>query len=465
MLCKVCRHCGLCPGDGKFLSDASLRISSDSIPLPDLSLLLKKNNNTYSLNDLAIVFDIGTTTIEAYLICLKNLKKISFYEKLNQQTLFGSDVISRLSHASSSKGYNELRLVTLNQLEKAIALMLGEAQFYLSSLRAGRPNVNKIIITGNTVMQSLLAGVAIDCLATFPFKPETLFGYSLPLARLFGKSLFISDDCPVFFAPVISAFVGGDTVTSMLACGFLDEAKKEKNTLYFLADVGTNCEMAVWSPETSKILCTSAAAGPAFEGQGIDCGMKATSGAIVKVEMESSSFLPTVIAGISAKGLCGSGLLSAMALFYKKGIINSNGSFAFDSKDRVFITKDVFISQKDIRSFQLAKAAVFSGLTVLEKELAPLCEVESQKKILYFAGAFGTKLNEHDAAFCGLIPKNFEKNVIHAGNAALVGAFLMAIDDSYVLKAKKIAALAQSINLADLSGFQEIFINSLNFPN
>ena len=464
MLCKTCSHCGLCPGDGTFRADKNLIISTEGISSP-----LKKNPSLPPFYT-GIAIDLGTTTVAAKAYRLCNAELLAEYKEANFQQKFGSDVIARISFATEADGYKKIREATLLQIEKAVKKLLGEVSFLFTSQRCGRPHLARLVITGNTAMQSFAAGLSVKGLSTFPFKAEYLFGEEKPASDFFGISSFLSADCPVYFTPAQSAFIGGDTISAMMACGFAEG----NGTVKILADVGTNCEMALLDP-SGNLFCTSSAAGPAFEGYGISQGMNACEGAVAKVSLVQEEkpgvraggklkFLCSVIGGGSARGICGTGLLSAISLFYKTGLINQNGTL-LRGRDSVSLCKGVSLCQKDIRNFQLAKAAVLSGIEALmEKAGLSSFGAESDAR-LFLAGGFGTKLDQKDACATGMIPSFMEENVCHAGNAALSGASMLLLDEGLRKDALLLARKAMNINLAEDQGFQSRYIKALNFPD
>ena len=270
---------------------------------------------------------------------------------------------------------------------------------------------------------------------------------------------------------------------------------------------------------TNKLYVTSCACGPAFEGYGIEMGMKAVEGAVVKVEAKNGNYFDCKTVGnTKALGIAGSGLLSAVNAFLENGIINQNGSFSADEKaEKKYLTPEVYLTQKDIRNFQLAKGALYSGLKVLNslcdedfrnsssflssvdcksvdvasddvvqgdvvpddvvqgdfKTCAVLSETENaltekvlplkNRKYLYLAGGFGTKLNIQEAENVRLFPEELCKNVVQCGNAAVTGAVMLALNRKYRILSEKLCSKAKVINLAEMENFQPLYISSLNF--
>ena len=234
MLCRICRHCGLCEGDGSFPLDKNIVVNDEVFYSKNIACVGAKNN------EVALVFDIGTTTIALAVIHLKTGKKVYSIGELNAQVAFGTDVIARIAFASSENGEKNLNKILKNQLSKMIRRVIGEIQI-LYAKKWGRIECTKIVLCGNTAMECFARGVSVLGLSHFPFSVPDNFGYEIHFSQIFDISVPVSPECTVFFAPVIGPFIGGDTVCAMLSCFFSD---KIKENAVFLADVGTNCEIA-----------------------------------------------------------------------------------------------------------------------------------------------------------------------------------------------------------------------------
>ena len=249
-------------------------------------------------------------------------------------------------------------------------------------------------------MLSIAANVPVAALASYPFEPVSLFGNFYKLKDIVSDTRLpyfpIDPSTPVFIPACISAFVGADTVCAMLDSGFGLFDKKGR----VLADVGTNCEMAIQTP-SGKIICTSSAAGSAFEAAGIKEGMSACEGAIASSYIKNNNIFYRVIGGGKARGICGTGLLSVINSLVQTGKIEKNGAIV-SNLDYIELCDNVKLYQSDIRNFQLAKAAVYSGLSYLIKEIS-----FDEKYSLYLAGGFGTKLNVNEAINLKMIPEIF----------------------------------------------------------
>ena len=314
MICSVCRHCGLCEGSE---SKKNISVLADFSGLENL-----KGDNSLPLNFVGIAFDIGTTSIAANLFTLKDGILVSSAGEENCQVEFGSDVVSRISFSSSPSGLEKLHKSILSQIEKISKKLILSSQNFFVENRRGRAVLKRIVISGNTAMESFVLGISAASLAQFPFSLPSKFGFSVQANELWNFET-IPLDCDFYFAPAVESFVGGDTVCAMIACGFLE---KDKNK--FLADIGTNCELCVYSADSNKIFCASTSAGPAFEGYGIECGIPAQEGAIAKIEiLENKKIKSYILGNGKAIGICGTGILSAVSEFVKSGIIDSFGSF------------------------------------------------------------------------------------------------------------------------------------------
>lgn len=451
MLCKKCVHCGLCEGDGSFKANKTLLVSTQS-----KSVFC--GNKKFSTADIGIAVDVGTTTIAAKAFNLQNGKELFSCGEQNLQVKFGSDVISRINFSLTENSFLELCACLKNQIEKIISyLMKNVSSFYLSqriSYSLKMPELKKIVITGNTCMESFAAGFKVESLAQFPFKIPSDFGFERK-AQDFFQTEYILPETKIFFAPVISAFVGGDTV-----CAVLSSFNFDLPNLQFLLDVGTNCEMAVFDKKSASLVCTSSSAGPAFEGQGIEKGSSAVDGAISKVfcDKEKQKFICSTVGEKSASSICGTGLISAINVFLENNLISSEGTI-LNGQNKIFLTEKIYLSQNDIRNFQLAKSAVKTGLNFLSENFA---QSDLENSILYLAGGFGTKIDELDAINTKMFPDFFKGKIVHCGNAALSGASLL-FDEKYYLQAQKIIENSKSINLAAENNFQNKFIENLDF--
>ncbi len=405
---------------------------------------------------LGAAVDIGTTTVVLYLYDLKDGALLATKSEMNAQRDFGADVISRISWCSEQKdGLETLSHAVQRQIVRLLQAACEEAG------RAAAA-VERVSIAGNTVMQHLYAGLSAQSIAVAPFTPLSLFGtetdgaaYGLP-----GKR--------VYLAPCVAGYVGGDITAGLLASG----ASRDDGPCLFL-DVGTNGEMAI--VHQGRIVSCATAAGPAFEGAEIACGMAARAGAVDKVWLENGAVCCSVLGGGSAQGVCGSGLVDALAVMLDLGAVDETGrllppdeapdealGYLSESDDGVrFALRDgVYISAADVRKLQLAKAAVAAGIETLLDALGLTAE---DLTALYLAGGFGNYLNKHSAARIGLFPKCLVERLIACGNSAGAGASAVLCSDEAL---RELETLAKTVEYLELSGnrvFSEAYIDAMEF--
>ena len=384
----------------------------------------------------AAAVDLGTTTLAACLLAPVSGEVLLARSSRNPQCSYGADVISRAQY-SITHGPDELS-----------RCMRGGVRELLKELSAGagiRPDeIKAVSVAGNTCMHHLFLGLDVRKLARAPHVPAVKEALILKAEEY---QLSVHPEALLYMLPNIAGFVGGDTA-ACLAC--LQPEREDAWTL--LADIGTNSEMALAGK--GKITVCSAAAGPAFEGVGISCGMRAEEGAVAAVRNTDGGIETDVIGGGSARGICGSGLLDLIAVLLERGDIDEYGGLKCEDLLPVPLT------QKDVRQFQLAKAAIAAGIEcLLEKEGISAGDVSR----VYLSGAFGNYLNPGSACAAGLFPEEFSGRIEQIGNASAAGAALILRSASAWEYAKEAAAKAEALELAELPEFQESFLNNINF--
>ncbi|MCK4595720.1 DUF4445 domain-containing protein [candidate division WOR-3 bacterium] len=401
-------------------------------------------------NCFGIAIDIGTSTISALLIDLGTGKTLSREFSINPQVAFGDDVISRIDNALKKDGLCEIQKSVVSAINRII-------QRLIKTSNVDRKNIYEITFVGNTCMHHLFLGIPPNSLAVYPY---------IPLVR---QSLYINSDdigikslphtrCYIF--PNIAGYVGGDTVGAILTSGML---RSKKITL--LIDIGTNGEIVLGSRESA--CSVSCAAGPAFEGIHISCGMPAYCGAIEGVEITDGDIRLKVIGNTSPEGLCGSGLIDALAQLLRLGIINKKGRLK--KGDKIMTTKDgiafsltrnVYITQRDIRQLQLAKGAILAGIELIKKHMN--LKNEDIDRVM-IAGAFGNYLRRDSIKEIGLIPESLLDRINFIGNAALKGARLVLLSKRKRKEAEFISKKVEYIELMAREDFGDEFVNALNF--
>ena len=385
-----------------------------------------------------IAIDIGTTTLAARLYDTDG-KMLGSTSLINPQQEWGADIISRLEAALGGKS----RVLT-----KAIRQALDNIIFEIANgATINTKDIDGVVITGNTVMLSLLTGQSVEPFSHAPFVAERLFGETLMASELELSNL--TPNTPIHLPPCISAFVGADTTCAILATELC------KGDTAMMVDIGTNGEMALW--HNGKLTVCSTAAGPAFEGVGISMGMRSAEGAIDKVSIENGRLKTHVIGNTVPVGICGSGLVDAVACMLNLEIIDESGYL----EDDVFIIQQsVYLAPKDIRMLQLAKSAICAGLLTLvdSQELK-----SSNIQHLYIAGGFGNYLNKESASKLGLLPEALALSSHTVGNAALGGAAMLLLNSDMKEIAKSILQNAVVLDLSANKVFSEHYINGMIF--
>ena len=385
-----------------------------------------------------VSIDIGTTTIAARLYDDTG-SILSEYCGINPQQKWGADVISRIEHALSG---NE------RQLSASIREEIGRIIKELASLaNIASETIDAVVITGNTVMLSLLADESVEPFSHAPFAPVRLFGEQFTASVLSIDSL--SGDTPIYLPPCISAFVGADITCAILSCNLMSA------DCAMLVDIGTNGEIALVNE--GQLIAASTAAGPAFEGAGIHMGMRAKDGAIDRVSVVNGALSIHTVGEKDPIGICGSGLVDSVAAMLELGVLDESG---YLENDDYFLNSDVIIKQNDIRMVQLAKSAICAGLITLLKNSGVSIDELSK---FYIAGGFGNYLNMDSAAAIGLFPRQLAEKAEAIGNSALAGASMILLDKSKFEEAREITKNAKAVDLAGNSCFTEHYIMGMIF--
>lgn len=419
-----------------------------------------------------LAVDIGTTSIVARLINLKSGKLCATVSCGNPQAKFGADVISRIAHGSTETG--------LRQLHTCIVACLNDlADQAAQSAGIHTDDIFEMVAAGNTTMSHLLLKHPVSQLGQAPYRAYSLLEASRTPSEL---GIRINSAGSVYVLPNIAGFVGSDTVAAALACE-LDTS----STGALLVDIGTNGEIVLAA--AGQMIAASCAAGPALEGAGIEFGSRAQAGSIERVIVNGDQIDVDVIGGVHPSSICGSGLIDAVAVLLDTGVIDSTGRFvdreelppllpefvkrriiehgnapAFVLSGRFDGTewKDaVVLTQKDIRQFQLAKAAIHAGVQIMLDELG-LQTSDIQKLLL--AGAFGNYIRRESAVRTGLLPQIAIQSIHFVGNAAGTGAEMVLISRQARARAARLAREIKYLEIANKPEFQAVFAENLLFP-
>jgi uncharacterized 2Fe-2S/4Fe-4S cluster protein (DUF4445 family) len=415
-------------------------------------------------------FDVGTTTVVGSLVDLREGHELAVESAMNAQVRFGDDVLSRIKHGSGSAGLEELRSAIVETVSEILDRLCARAG-------AARERVYEVTFAGNTTMQHLLSGIDPAQLGHVPFVPA--FGRSViaPAAEL-GLAAHPRAAAVIF--PVIGGFVGGDAVAGMLATRLVETPGPA-----LMVDIGTNGEIVL--AHDGQVWAASTAAGPAFEGARISCGMRATAGAIEKVVFDGDVRV-SVIGGAEPIGLCGSALVDLTAELLRSGLVTPVGRMLSpdalpealpealrgrvvpgDGGQPAFVLAEargdspgVTLTQRDVRELQLAAGAIRAGITLLLKQ-AELSVGDLQRVLI--AGGFGSFIRRSNAQRIGLLPPGVDhRKILYVGNASLAGAKWALVSTKARRRAEEIARLARHVELSQDPDFQTEFAEAMIFP-
>ena len=434
------------------------------------NLLIDMEPGDTTSSRFAVAYDLGTTTVVATLLDLNSGTPIAVKSMLNKQQPFGADVISRISATmldeTALQRLREAAQATLNQLTDEVIQEAG-----ISHL-----NVYEVAVAGNATMIQLILGVDPEPVGVAPFITATQ-NWPVLNAKEFG--LEIHPQARAYIFPSFGAYVGGDIVAGVLASGM----DRDKRVRLFI-DVGTNCEIVLSDGNT--ILTTAAPAGPAFEAASIKCGMRAADGAIEVVKINKEGVILQVIGEVEPQGMCGSGLVDAVAELAKIGVLDQSGRFVsqevlekdfpklsnrlitLETNEKAFVLHGdkedplVYLTQRDVRELQFAKASIATGWRLLMEQLN-LKDDDIQQVLL--AGSFGSYLSPASAIQIGLVPKIPVMRIVSAGNVAGEGAKMVLLSQPERNGATALLNEVEYVELSDRADFNDKFVIQLGFPN
>ncbi len=389
-----------------------------------------------------LAVDIGTTTLVMDLVDLNTGRTLATEAALNGQAKRGADVVSRISYASAGPGYAaELRSLVMDSLNQM-------ARRVLSRSRVAPASVYEVVVSGNTTMNHLLLGIPVETLAVAPY--HAVFS-RLPSVSARQAGFAVHPQAKVYLAPNVKSFVGGDITSGLLASRLVSRRGN-----YLFIDLGTNGEIVLKAG--SDLVATSTAAGPAFEGTNISCGMPALPGAVYKAEDTGSVRLYT-LGDRPARGICGTGLIDLIAIFLERGKISPAGAVRDETKV-IRVNEAMALAQEDIRQMQLACAAIKTGMRLMLKRNHLS---EANLDAIYIAGAFGNYLNIENSMKIGLLPRLDPRRLVFIGNSSLAGARRILISRVEREKAESLIRKIRYVSLAAEPEFQDYFIKALEF--
>ena len=417
-----------------------------------------------------IAFDIGTTTVVGYLLDLSSGETLATVSGLNPQTVYGGDVMSRIAFAAEDRGnMRKLRTRIVRFVNQQIGLACAKAE-------VARERIYKVVVVGNTCMHHLFLGIDPSHVGRAPYAPAIRGGYRC-MAREVGLS--VNGGAELFALPLVAGFVGADTVAMILSTRIYAGAE-----LRLAVDIGTNAEVVMGGRE--RLMACSSPAGPALEGAQIRNGMRAALGAIDRVWIEADVSVRTV-GDVAPLGICGSGLIDAVAALLDAGIVAPSGRLLASPEQalpRALLSRirkdgagvpefvlarssesgngqDILLTQADIRQLQLAKAAIMSGVVALQQVMGVGDDAISE---LMLSGGFGNYLSIRSARRVGMIPDLPPSRVRYVANAAGLGAQLALLSETERERAAALARQVTHVPLPTYPDFQQIFVDAITFP-
>jgi uncharacterized 2Fe-2S/4Fe-4S cluster protein (DUF4445 family) len=453
---------------GAVLRAADYRVTA--VIVDDVLIDVQPGDTTARLYGIA--FDLGTTTVVATLLDLSTGTPLAVASMLNKQQPFGADVITRISAIMMDPGaIDTLARLAHETLAELTADVCGQAG-------VDPREVCEVALAGNATMTHIALGIDPEPLGVAPF---IMAAHQLPEVRAADLDLPVHPRARAFMFPAFGAYVGGDITAGLLASGM----DRDSRTRLFV-DIGTNCEIVLGNRDW--LLATAAPAGPAFEGAAIRCGMRAADGAIEVVSMTPDGLDLRVIGDAAPAGLCGSGLVDAVAGLVSVGLLDRSGRFVPEEDaaalapglagrlttlgaERVFVlhwlgepgdvARSIYLSQRDVRELQFAKAAIATGWNILLQE-AGLTPGDVQQVLL--AGSFGSYLSPANAIRLGLVPRLSVLRVVSAGNVAGEGAKMALLSVRERAGALALQQEVRYVELSDRSDFNDAFVEQLRFP-
>lgn len=415
---------------------------------------------------LGFAVDIGTTTVALNLVDLGSGRIIDSAGTYNRQSVYGSDVISRIVHSEEkSDGLKDLQQAVVSTINELIDEVLKRNKI------SGN-DISIMVCAGNTVMTHLFMAVSPTWLRLEPYTPAAI---NFPAVKASELGIGIDPEAPVINLPAVASYVGGDITSGVLATMF---SRSESLTLFI--DVGTNGELVLGNNDW--LVTCACSAGPAFEGSGISCGMRAMDGAIDRVDIEKGTMVPKchMIGNAKPLGICGSGLIQALSEMMEAGVIDRAGKI-LENESSSYLKKgnegleyilvpaeesgsgqDISVTESDIKNLLRAKGAIFAGIRSM-LEMVQL-DIEAIDRV-YIAGGFGNYINITDAINIGLLPDLPVEKYRYVGNSSLQGAVITLLSREALNEVNEIAGKMTYLELSAGNRFMEEFISALFIPH
>ncbi len=448
--CGGTGKCGKCKVwvDGQEVLSCETRVTRDiTVTLPKketLRVMQTGIGGSFTLNPVQsghlLAFDIGTTSVVCYLLDGKTGAELASAGAANPQAVYGADVISRIQSALRGN---------MNDLTAAVRnCMLSLTEAVCQKADISPRQIGVVSVVGNPAMQQLFLEISPENLAAVPFAPKLTKAKIIPC----NPYLPCCPDALLLIVPDISGFVGADTLGCVLSTKLY-----ESDEITLLVDIGTNGEMVLGNRE--RLIACSTAAGPALEGANIQFGMRGTQGAIDHVWLEDGQIRYSVIGAGKAKGICGSGLIDAVAAALELGLLNKRGRIQNETRT-IPLADGIYLTQEDIRQVQMAKGAIHAGIILMAAQLG--LDISDIRRVL-LAGAFGTHMDPTSACRMGLLPAQLESRITAVGNAAGSGAKMLARDQAALELCQSLTEKTEFLELASLPEFPKTFAKAMGF--
>lgn len=448
---------------GDTLRDALWKVTVTLARRPGIVELLGVEAGDRAAANFGFAFDIGTTTVSGQLINLWDSSIVGTKATYNKQASFGADVITRIMYAQKEEGLEKLHGAVIESINGIIHSLVSERGIDLNDVTA-------VLCAGNTTMMHLLLRIDPASIRKDPYVPAA---NSIPVVRCHEAGITVNPRALLYCVPGIASYVGGDVTAGVLSCG-LDKMQD----VSLLIDIGTNGEIVLGNREF--LVATAASAGPAFEGSGVSCGMRSSSGAIQKISVDPKTFAVSyeTIAGAKPRGICGSGYIDAIAAMLKAGVLDKDGTlrqipgrvrpsdagseFVVVSAKETETAEDIVITEADIENIKRAKAAIYAATMTLLKRLS---FEFGQISRIFIAGGFGTSLDIRSAIGIGLLPDVDEAKYLFVGNSSLAGARQQLVSEPALAQARDIASRMTYLELSVEPGYMDEYMAALFFPH
>ncbi len=436
----------------------------DGEKFPDEAIFLTSRDDARHRYGIAV--DVGTTTVVVYLANLADGAIIDVASTYNSQIQYGDDVITRIVYATEQSdaghGLADLQASVVSDINALLDAILSRHDISEDAIDA-------VTLAGNTTMSHILWELDPSSIREEPYIPTLNF---FPIWKAGTLRLKVNRQAPVFTMPCVASYVGGDIVAGVLA-----SKMHRQPEVALLMDIGTNGEIAIGNDEW--LVTAACSAGPCFEGSGIQCGMRATAGAIESIRIDRKLFEPimSVIGNVHPVGICGSGMIDAIAELFQCGLLNQKGHFVAGITPRIRkgddgleyllvsnpeLHADIVLTQSDIENLVRAKAAMYAGVTTLLAEAG--FAVDAIQRI-YIAGGFGSYLNIEQAIFLGMLPDLPRERFSYLGNTSITGAYLALMSRELRKEAEAIASRMTYIELSASRLFMDEYISALFLPH